>query len=448
LAVGTAAVSIASTDAPKIPDKHSTVLRDAPVPDTPEDLAVKSHHRTLKKAIDVQQLRSITSDELIAMGDDDYFKIRRAATDAWHAKRVHFVCARCEYPVYAPRSPRTLKPLWRHRPGAPTTCEWWTGTPLSVDAVSADQFQGLQESMLHRRVKHAVADMLEADRDTQPGSVVRDLYLAGLDGCRRPDVRATVASRDLAFEIQLATTQLPIIVAREHFYARARRWLLWLTWDFDAERPMRTSFSDIFYSHAKNLFSLDEEVLAKAAAERRFLLRAFWKDEVGSWQSKICGLDDLSWPEGGLPFAVGGKEPWHLDFRKRWMETLRGRYPEKLEQLPLMAELGRKLDGQDAETLAQADVDDVIDFLLSVHFGFPVASAQDELRALFHTFVDPPRRQRLSRLAKHVLKVAGRVEVLCNAKVAAKLERLLSEPQDTRHTIAGRAALILFPEWF
>lgn len=70
-----------------------------------------------------------------------------------------------------------------------------------------------------------------------------------------PDVRPIYDRMPLVVEVQLATTQIPIIVQREDFYESASIRLIWLTWNFEPPTSGRllSSFEDIFYSHDKNL---------------------------------------------------------------------------------------------------------------------------------------------------------------------------------------------------
>jgi len=187
--------------------------------------------RTLREAIEVETLRPITSDDLISMGDE-YHKIRRAATRARLEERPCYLCAKCGHSVYAPREPRTGLPYWQHHNGAPEDCPWWTGRAKSVDEISASQFQGAQESPLHVRMKSVIETLLEVDRRTEPSSIIIDKYLITRNGRRRPDVRAIYDGAPLVLEIQLSTTQIPIIVQREDFYEREDHRLLWLTWRF------------------------------------------------------------------------------------------------------------------------------------------------------------------------------------------------------------------------
>ncbi|WP_158874909.1 DUF6035 family protein [Antarcticirhabdus aurantiaca] len=405
--------------------------------------------RTLRTAVDLRDMRPVTSDDLLAMPEPEYYALRHEVTRAHLRGEVTFACAHCGHSVYAPLVPATRKPCWRHRAGAPADCPWWTGNPLSVNRVSALQFRGAQESPLHARVKEAVAEMLERDPATERGSVVVDRYLAGADGRRRPDVRAMVSGRPLAFEIQLATTQVPIIVAREEFYAREGRSLLWLTWSFNPARFIPASFKDIIHSHDGTLFSLDEEVLSAAERSGRFTVRAFRRSADGAWTSELCGLDDLDWPARGLAHLPDRAAAWHLGFRRRWAESRREDRSEPPEEAEMVAELLARAPSPAGSPPSRRDLASVLDFLASVHEGRPIASAQDNLRALLHTFLEPGRRHRYARLARFALASCGRTDVLEDPKVARKLKaRSRGEGQETRDGPVGGVAALLYPEWF
>ncbi|MBA4806905.1 DUF6035 family protein [Brevundimonas sp.] len=408
---------------------------------------VRKPQRTLERATDLSTGATLSSDDLLAIDPDRYQRIRRNAAAARREGGAAYVCEMCGHAVYAPKEARTLLPYWRHHKGAPTTCPWWTGDPATVDQRSAAQFQGAQESPLHSWLKHQVGAVLALDPATETGSIHIDEYLKGETGSRRPDVRAVNGSRKLAFEIQLSSTQLPIIDSREHFYGREGYHLIWLTWKFQAvpRRLMLTAFLDIFYSHNKNLFSLDEEVLARAREEGRFLVRCHW-EEGREWRSTILPLADLTWPASGLPYGVS---PWRVDFLRRWCEAVEdGRLPWQARQ-DLLAELIEHLALPD---MAPRDLDDLqipvlISMILSLELGRPVASKQSNLVEMLNTFFsNSAERHKFAGLIRRVAGATNQGVALEKQSVARKLRASLTSPQITQGSVEGRIVHRLFPE--
>lgn len=407
--------------------------------------------RTLKRAIRLRDMTVISSDDLLRVDPDGYQEIRRSATRARNEGQPAFVCDHCGFAVYAPREPKTRLPFWRHHKGAPRSCPWWTGEPGSTDDVSASQFQGAQESPLHLRVKHLVAELLLADPRIEPGSVVVDEYVVCGESRRRPDVRAIYDGKPIAIEIQLATTQIPIIVAREDFYRREGRHLIWLTWNFvPVERAhLLTAFEDIFYSHNKNLFSLDDAVVSESRERGAFLVRAFWEHGDG-WNSKIMTLPDLEWPPSGLPYAVAPPPPWHGAFRARWLVATTAHGTPWTARKELYGELAEKLgdDSIDASMLEEADVGALLNAMLSFVEGKPVGSAQRNLTEVINTFLASERRFRFARIMRKVITVTGVSDILDKPSVAAKFSRAMDEAQDGPESLTGRVGLLLFSELF
>lgn len=215
---------------------------------------------TIKAALDLSSLRSISSADLLAMSADGYHDIRRSGTRARWDGTVLYACPRCSHGLYAPRERRTGLPYWRHHGGAPKDCPWWTGTPAGVDGINHRQFRGAQEGPLHVATKTIVGELLAADSHTEPGSVVVDEYLVTDGGRRRPDVRAIYGRHPIAVQIQLATTQILIILNREDCCESRSYRMPWVTYDF---RPpplggrLVSSIEDVFCSHGNNIFSID-----------------------------------------------------------------------------------------------------------------------------------------------------------------------------------------------
>jgi hypothetical protein len=395
---------------------------------------------------------TISSDALMGMSRDEYQVVRRLATRARLDRRPRYVCGLCGHAVYAPREGRTGQPYWKHHPGAPEDCSWWTGMPSGVDAVSGRQFDGAQESPLHAKIKNIVGELLTADRRTKPESVVVDEYLITEGGRRRPDVRAVYDEVPVVVEVQLATTQIPIIIQREDFYHSEAYRLLWLTWNFEPPATngrLLSSFEDIFYSHNKNLFSMDSQTVQLSLQRNEVIIRAFWV-RGNLWQSKLVGLHELNWLSSGRAFAVAPEPHWHEDFLSRWRAATDEHGTPRPERGTLLAELADKLSLIDVDdrTLEEADIDSLINCLLSLLDGHPVGSRQKNLVEVLNTFLNVERRHRFARLVRRFAELAGRKEILETKSVQRKLEVALNEKQDDPQSLTGRIALALFPEAF
>nr|WP_256886503.1 DUF6035 family protein [Ochrobactrum sp. BTU2] len=397
-------------------------------------------------------MQSISSDELMGLHKDAYQIIRRLATRARLDRKPRYVCGLCGHAVYAPREGRTGRPYWKHHPGAPQDCLWWTGTPSDVDTVSARQFQGVQESPLHARIKGIVGELLRADNRTQDQSVVIDEYLITETGKRRPDVRAVYEGSPIVVEVQLATTQIPIIIQREDFYDGESYRLLWLTWNFEPPSEngrLLSSFEDIFYSHNKNLFSMDDETIRLSRQNHEVVLRVFWMGE-NLWKSKLVTLSELNWLPSGRAFAVAPAPPWHEDFLTRWRAATGDHGTQWPERGQLLFELRDKLALSDIDSrgLEEADTDALINCLLSLLDGKPVGSRQKNLVEVLNTFLNVERRHRFARLLRRFAELCDRKSILDARSVQSKLALAFATEQDAPDSLTGRIALALFPEVF
>lgn len=409
----------------------------------------KLPHRTLKRAIRLEDMSIISSDDLLAMHDDKYQALRREATRANNNNISVFVCEKCGHSVYAPMEPITKKPYWKHHKATPIGCPWWTGSARSVDQVSAGQFNGAQESPLHNKIKHLLAEILNNDPLTKQGSVVIDQYYIAQEGRKKPDIFVEYDNRKIVFEIQLSTTQIPIIVHREDFYFNNNINIIWVTWSFedvDFSR-MRQSFKDIFFSHNKNIFSIDNKIFSESKLTNKFLLNAFWQEQ-NIWHSKTVNLTELAWPDSGLPYFMNEDRVWIFDFRKRWLDNSEYSPASWQAKNRLMLELLEKLD-IDKDSIDLEMYEKLIDLILSFVEKKVIGSKQKNHFEFFNSFFNSPKNYRFARLMEKVIeKTRGSEFFNEKASVSNKLAKAKSEKQDGRASLTGKIVLKLFPEIF
>ena len=171
--------------------------------------------RTIKRVIDLQNMQYITIESLLNFNDHEYNNIRRIATSSHIDEKERYVCEECGYGVYAPVD-KNKKPYWKHFKNSSPNCPWWTGNTKDINEISAIQFQGKQESRLHSYLKHKIGDILKSDINAKDVRI--EERITGDTGYRIPDIYCVYKNRKIVFEVQLAHTQIPIIMAREKFY--------------------------------------------------------------------------------------------------------------------------------------------------------------------------------------------------------------------------------------
>lgn len=435
--------------------------------------------RRLKRALDTTESRIITSDDLLGMPSTEYQQVRRAATLSVKAGSARYLCCRCGHPVYAPNYAKG--PGWKHFRGAPETCEWWTGETSSADEVSARQFQGQQESPLHVKAKNLVADLLRADH--RVADVVVDEILYGETGYKKPDVRAEFGDRPIAVELQLSTTQIPVIVERELFYRQEGRHLIWLAWDFEPcpYQDVRQAFRDIATAHSENLFTIDAETIEESKRRKCLAFRVLWWNGEGC-HHKVATLDDLEWPKERLPFVVRLEQPARLNRHEivveaspeaakpsptpplspqeageRWAQEHKRLWKEVAASKPSWEIVKSDfwywmLMGADADELlddeAEADLAiDVINLAVSFDNGHPIASRQRNLIELLTTFLSSTKRHPYGRLAQRIAVASGRADLLDRPAIKKKLSAAFLVQQRGGQSPAAKIISALFPEW-
>lgn len=406
---------------------------------------MQQRKRTLKRAIDLESLETISSDQLLAYERDEYQRIRRIATKSHKDGKPRYTCEKCGHGVYAPLD-QNRKPLWQHFKNAPTNCPWGSNKNKTIDEVSAKQFQGRQESPLHKKIKEAVAEILEFDPCCEDIRIEETVF--GEEGRRKPDVYCTYKGDKFAFEVQLAFTQIPIIMAREEFYKNEGINLVWLTWNFE-EKPLdqiNQSFIDIYYSHSQNIFSLNDDIIARSKTEKslHFLVHAL---RVGVWERKTVNLGQLQYNEHNLPYFFKREPTWEEKIKERWIATFEQKQEWALRRKILEEVITRQMYQADVYKLEEEDFPELIDALCSFEAGYPTNSNQSNLTELANTFLSSKRRHRYAKVFAYCARKTRHKEVLEKTSVMKKLSEAIQAEQISRGQTQALLIRKLFPNW-
>jgi hypothetical protein len=213
-------------------------------------------------------------------------------------------CALCWTPVYLAASMRK-RFFFRHT-HEDGSCRAQTRHGLTEEQIRARKYHGLRESEAHKRIKGLIERSLRADPDFVTESILIEKRWTAADATlwRQPDVQARSAISRFAFEAQLSTTFLDVVVARRLFYRAEGTALVWVLGHFDPEYRRMTT-DDLLFSNNSNVFLVDDQTATISETRKRFHLwchfrrpfldgdtvRARWTKEL------VCFHDLVSEPD-------------------------------------------------------------------------------------------------------------------------------------------------------
>lgn len=244
-------------------------------------------------------------------------------------------CRLCEGGVYI-RSQATATghlPIYAHFPEAISDCPWYEGGHLREDDARAAQYQGHQESALHRRLCATVEAVAKADLRCVETSINTYLRPAIHARGRWPDVYVVYHGLGrFALEVQLSKPFAPEIAARHlHYEAEGIK----LVWVFHTlEEPMPQGFHDVVTMQRGNAFLFDDEAEAASIDRQTLILKCYLEDGNGGWFApRLVALDELQFGSGRSVFLEDRRsdmlEVWCKTIRDHWWKAMREARREK-----------------------------------------------------------------------------------------------------------------------
>lgn len=156
-------------------------------------------------------------------------------------------------------------------------------------------------------MKTYLAEMLAAD--PAYSDIAVEKVLGHADGWRKPDVSAGWFGGLVAFDIQLATTHLPVIAARETFYLEAATCFVWLVGTDYVERLSAQAFQDIYWNNHGQILAIDAEARDRSVETEKL---HFWVYSVqptldhgqivNVWHRRLLPATALKWNDTGRPY--------------------------------------------------------------------------------------------------------------------------------------------------
>lgn len=194
-------------------------------------------------------------------------------------------------------------PMYAHYPEASRDCPWYEGNNLREDDARAAQYQGHQESALHRRLCSTIEQLVKADPRCSHSAVNTYLRSEIHKRGRWPDVFADLSDLGrFALEVQLSKPFAPEVAARHVHYDVEGIALVWI---FNSlEEPMPQGFHDVVAMQRGNAFVFDDEAEAASIERGTLVLKCFMENGHGGWREpRLIVLEDLQTGTGRSAFV-------------------------------------------------------------------------------------------------------------------------------------------------
>ena len=402
--------------------------------------------RTIETIYDLDRHSLIPVDVMLNRPEESLYQLRGEATERHQADKPRYFCAECGHPVYVRLNKNHLA-FFYHRKGANPNCPWFTGDPDTLQNIDRSKFDGLQEGPLHQKLKNLIRELASADSRFTWAVNEKRITDQATGEWRQPDVYACFDDKKLAFELQLATTHNPVIIARETFYKGQGIFIVWIFSSFERFREHATA-KDIYHRNNGNAFELDDEAIAASREARTLILRAHWAepymdgDSIGyRWASRLIRFSDLKWDTTSAKpyfFHLGEKRndllrKHHADFIKNIDELWANRHAPRDKQGIYQHNLGSrafdKLNAilEIAPPLTWNDAQDcrferVLDTLYAIRLGAPPHAGQN-LAGLVNTALES--WPKFTKPIAAMLEAHNRSEVIQRTATQEKIARNL-----------------------
>ena len=231
---------------------------------------------------------------LDTLSEAEWSELRAIATRTGKTDNPLLRCGDCGKAVYGRESSKGRRHFY-HFGGDHSDCRWSGAVAGHVRSIDATKFHGQQEGERHKELCRHVEEVLSLDPSARESGIHLARYTKHPDGRYAfPDVYTDRwQGGPAAFEIQLATTHLPVIARREDFYEDAGVRLVWIV-GYQAEGLNRRTFRDIYMRNDGQILGMDSEVVTAAREARapRFRLYRLLPGKVSNgflphWRNRI-----------------------------------------------------------------------------------------------------------------------------------------------------------------
>ncbi|MVN92676.1 DUF6035 family protein [Mucilaginibacter aquatilis] len=235
----------------------------------------------------------------------EIFQLRTKIEKNIQTNTIELVCIYCKQAV-AIRG-RKRKEEGSHfffaHPFKSQPCIIKTDSRFTEDQIRRIKFNGAKESDLHNKLKGLIGHYLNEHpdvHDVKIDEVYRNKAIS--HEWRKPDVLAVYKNHTIAFELQLSTTFLSVVVGRTLFYQNQNVFLIWIFANFSLTNDLQKfTQKDVFYNNNFNVYVFDQQAWEKSKLEGQLILHCFYQvfyiegeQVLNKWEERFITIDQLT----------------------------------------------------------------------------------------------------------------------------------------------------------
>jgi competence CoiA-like predicted nuclease len=235
----------------------------------------------------------------------EIFQLRTKIEEQLQKGIKDYVCLYCKQPV-AVRGRKNLQTHSTHfyftHPYKSDDCIIKTVCRLSEEEVRCIKYNGVKESKLHELLKNEIAYYLGLNQNSSVivDKIYKDKTISRK--WRKPDVLAIFPDKKIAFELQLSTTFLSVIVGRTLFYKESGIFLIWVFPNFSLENDLQKfTQKDVYYNNNFNVYVFDKSAKEQSEIENELVLKCYYKEYIDlnyrveeEWVERFIKLSNLT----------------------------------------------------------------------------------------------------------------------------------------------------------
>jgi len=271
---------------------------------------VRQPERTIETVLNLDNGDSIEAKEFFMdekTREAEIFQLRTKIEEQIQKRNYIYVCIYCKQPV-AIRGRAVSKRFYFTHLYKSNDCIIKSTSRLTEEQVRRVKYNGQKESKLHLTLKNFIGEYLKYDSNVKAvkiDQVYREREISR--EWRKPDVLAIYENRKIAFELQLSTTFLSVIVERTIFYRERGIYLIWIFPNFSLNNDLqRFTEKDIYYNNNFNVYALDEEAVELSKLEGKLYFKCYYKEFTtrtnSRWNSRLITVDQLTFKKDFTAF--------------------------------------------------------------------------------------------------------------------------------------------------